>query len=431
MFLKRTKLLLVIIALVGAISVPTGAVFASSGPAMISDRVSHITLVDDTTPVIIEREEFLFEIPTFDSGKLTATYNMYNPTEEEVTLHCALPTDMRKDAVIKIGDDEVSTELRHMLANYGYDNAKYAHNIKDDYITDIFYSPDLKVTKYTYRIEGAEQGTVVTWTLKALTRNTEFVANANCIGVTKDSASYGQWAIDGGEISFYVIGDDIAEPEFSFVDSFYSSNPMSGTAEKVAEEEMTFLDIAMLDYDEEGAISKVDWYNAVVTRLKDIVTLAHSEYEFYITDMITDCLVYSVTVGAGDRVVNKVELPLLPTYAYPDYKDECYRYVLDMAPASEWNIEEIECRLTTPYYLINSPDFVYDKESDAYIFNEYDVNYGKIYFSLSTASKLTYKWDVTVAKILVPIFVRFIGLPLCCAVVYGGSEAIDKKREKK
>jgi hypothetical protein len=91
------KLLAVVIFFSVILSFPT-AVFANSGPVFWRGYPSSEVLsVEDNSPIVVQNENLIFDFSSVDnvsytiSGKVTATYNMINPTDELQSVQMAFP----------------------------------------------------------------------------------------------------------------------------------------------------------------------------------------------------------------------------------------------------------------------------------------------------------------------------------------------------
>ena len=122
------------------------------------------------------------------------------------------------------------------------------------------------------------------------------------------------------------------------------------------------------DYTEFGGVSELDWYNAVVAMLtaRESGTLFLSD-ELLLLDYLMLWCGYTLTVPAGQTLVNTVTAPLYPGIegTLPDYT---YQYML--SPALYWaDYGNITIRVETPYYLTGS-SLEFTQEDGVYVYTK-------------------------------------------------------------
>ncbi len=114
---KYLYLLLVILLL----TQPIAVTLANSGPAFWEGHPStEIMSINSDTPIIVENEELVFDFTNSDSyhtvdGKVTATYQMYNPTEESHVVDMVFPF---VGTVIGFSNDDVVITSDHQVLEY-------------------------------------------------------------------------------------------------------------------------------------------------------------------------------------------------------------------------------------------------------------------------------------------------------------------------
>ncbi|RXJ04539.1 hypothetical protein DS745_03915 [Anaerobacillus alkaliphilus] len=100
---------------------PMAVTLANSGPAYWEGHPSTemMTIASDT-PIIVENEELVFDFTNSDPyhsvhGKVTATYQMFNPTDESQVVEMVFPF---VGTVIGFSDDEVVITSDHQILTY-------------------------------------------------------------------------------------------------------------------------------------------------------------------------------------------------------------------------------------------------------------------------------------------------------------------------
>ena len=152
-----------------------------------------VTVVDEDCPIEVQKEKLVFNITDFlkedyksiksfleYESNMNAEYTFYNPTDKDITAKLLFPMgnipenalyvteedniwpyDLDKYDVL-VNDEVIDKKVRHIYMGEGsVFKAKQAlGKIENDYVENEFYTPDLPVTKYTYKIEdlGKDDG---------------------------------------------------------------------------------------------------------------------------------------------------------------------------------------------------------------------------------------------------------------------------------
>lgn len=248
-----------------------------------------------------EMEEYLAY-----TGKVTAEYTFYNPTDLIVTATLAFPFGTQPDYAslyddetqafltfadtqkydITINGEAIDKEIRYTLKPNGaqFKLSEDLPRLSDTYIADAFYSPTMTVTKYTYIVGGAnKEGLIDKETYNAANvafdwdggdgKSKIYFPEQSGFHTQKDGdGRFGMWADNGDIFSVYVIGQPLSTP---LVMKCYQDGgvedkeEIAGIVSLTNTETMTLEELALENWKEETGVSKVDWYNAVVAAFNE------------------------------------------------------------------------------------------------------------------------------------------------------------------
>ena len=223
-------------------------------PAYANSAQTHWRGVDSTgavimgenCPIEVTKEVLTFDISEFPdnyyremeeylayTGKVTAEYTFYNPTDLTVTATLAFPFGTQPDYG-NVYDDETQTyltfvdtekyditingeaiekEIRYTLKPSGsqFKLSEDLPRLSDTYIADSFYSPTMTVTKYTYIVGGEnKEGLIDKETYKAANvafdwdggdgKSKIYFPEQSGFHTQKDGdGRFGMWADNGGQ----------------------------------------------------------------------------------------------------------------------------------------------------------------------------------------------------------------------------------------
>ena len=143
---------------------------------------------DKECPVVVEHETLRFDIRSFPEmsgmqdnydATVTAEYVLYNPSEYTITINLLFPfgnkpeystkvydkendtyvdRDNTQQHAITVNDKVVDKEVRHTYSPgyFRFETEKDMNLLKNDFVESRFYSPELTVTEYTYRVSEGE-----------------------------------------------------------------------------------------------------------------------------------------------------------------------------------------------------------------------------------------------------------------------------------
>ena len=443
-------------------------------------NASGVGVREENCPLEVESEILTFDIREFPlnyyheenslddyNARVTAEYHFYNPADYDVTATLAFPfghapeylSDEEFDAVAKkytvtVDGAAVETTLRFTDSDGNF-NLSDLGKIRDDYDNEGFYRTDLPVTAYTFRFSGIDDKTYPAATA-AIDFNTEngdktkyIVVNANSYRSMTDRGRSGIGVGNGDKAVVYVLGENIEITADRW--TIYTNGGMEKTAAGTVTSEstvaITLADLVFENYDENGAITRVDYFNAVADKM------ARGEYgNGCITDIphryemsgLLRWYEYEMTVPAGGRAVNVVTAPAFPSID-AGRTPPVYLYEYLLSPASTWaKFGTLEISIDTPYYIYDYPTTWFDKPGqDKQNWTKTETGYtrnfdalpdGELKFRLCSEEIAQEdsdfgKWFALVILFLAfsPVIIAIAGSVLF-ALIYGGIR--KKKREK-
>ena len=444
----KQAIVLVLCAIISFLTMRTAS--ANSAPTWWSGVDTSGTISFNAhCPITVESELLTFNIPDFpkSSGKndgynanVTAQYTFYNPTNHTVTARLAFPFGkaphynsgggMNKYD-ITVNGSAVEKTVRHTFSNNKFNLETDLPLIVDEYKSDSFFHPDLPVTKYTVEIldyDESYKNASIGFDFSFFENNRVImsfnsdkpIAYGHRLGVYIGSQKY---------ITFYILGENV-QPKYRFYQDggCKTGEEISGEAKIASTEEMTFEELVFEAYDEDSAVLKVDWYNAVIDNIKHSSgTLKTSE--FNVNGMLMRWYEYEITLAPGERIVNTVTAPL-----YPDidekYKPEKYIYTYLLSPAKRWaDFGTLDIVINTPFYMLHNTEF--EKTDFGYELSLNGLPDKELEFTLSykeNPRESVSIWDFVYALIY--------GIPICIfaamviALIWGIVKARRKSKNK-
>ena len=441
--MKRSKLFRIISAVfcvVVLLSSTAMPAFANSAQTRFEGvNSTGAIMTDKESPIIVEKELLTFDIQEFPAeyyatadkflaygAKVTAEYTFYNPSEYTVTSTLLFPFGNLPDYNSGVYDEEIGgniyfndtdkfditvdgeaidKKVRHSLHYYHdqFDLEKDLALLHDSFVSDGFYSPDLTVTKYTYKISGVDTDTYnaadVAFDVSKGNGKTVFYLPEQSGGHKQndDQMRISTW-VDKNErvVELYVIGEPTAElPEWKFYENgaVEDGKEISGSMTLENTETYTFKEFALEGWDEETGVSEVDWYNAVVAEL--LADETHYEYPIVDLERYSDGLnrylmrwyEYEITLEPGERIVNAVTAPMYPAINL-NYEPAIFRYTYLLSPAKTWkSFGELEIVVNTPYYITESNIEDFTKTENGYSLTLDGLPDGELEFVLCSAEK--------------------------------------------
>lgn len=359
------------------LAVPTVSVpaFANSGPPW-EEGVTNtgVHCVHENSVLEVQGETLTFDIATLPfemqegekyHANVTAEYVFKNPTAETVNTKMAFPIGLMpnyqidKDKLqpienpIKVNGQPVDYTVRHTYGTFD-DFANDVKKIKDDYIQTDFFTLDLPVTEYVLQANLEKRYDYALFKAKMpQSDKTRYLGSA-------DSQGYFNYLLEDGEkISIYVLGEDIDLSTLEWSATHYNEflgrhTAVNGSVSYVKKAvPITFKEYALRNYDKNGKISDVDWYNGIFEYINTDALCAGSNAQLFENDF-TEWYVYETSVGANGTFTNSVTARLYPRIYY-DYEPDVYEYSYFLSPAKEWaTFGNLTVNINTKHYLQNN-----------------------------------------------------------------------------
>lgn len=438
---------------------------------------------DSNCPLEVAKEVLTFDISEFPaeyysektaylaySGKVTAEYTFYNPSDYTVTATLAFPFGTQPSYVgiydetdkaylanadtekydITVNGEAVTKRIRYTLqTNRTFSVSEDLAKLSDTYIADSFYCPDTTVTKYTYIIGGLDKekyrAANVAFDWRGGDGNTKlYFPEQSGFHLQKDGdGRLSMWADNGEEFSVYAIGQPLSEP---LVMTCYENGgvkdkkEIDGNVTCIKTESMTWEEMALEHWRAETGVSRVDWYNAVLEAFRsgedenyhDIrmdLGLTWSA-ESWLSAMMR-WYEYEITVSPGESVLNTVSAPLYPTVR-SDYEPNIYQYTYLLSPASTWaKFGELTIVVHTPYYMTESALEGWAKTDTGYMLTRNGLPNEECQFTLSTVEDPVAPMYSLRDKIPTEIIIVGAVSATICLLMGGGIAALVIVRHKK
>ena len=481
--MKKIFLIFIAIILLMSACIPAHANSAQKHWQGVSSTGAIIT--DGNSPIVVEKELLTFDIQQFPynyysnieeylsyTGKVTAEYTFYNPSDYTVTARLLFPfgteptyasnydmqTGTRHDHAdtekydVTVNGEAIPKTLRYTLSKWGdqFELSEDLSLLHDGFVEDDFYSPDMPVTIYLYRVSGVDTQKYPAATV-AFDITADDYPNSR-IYLQEQSGSHfikssnaqrmGIDAENDQKIVLYVIGEPLDEPlEWKFYEDggVEDSERIDGNIVNYETESITFKDFAMQGwFEEHTTVSESDWYNAKVALLKESGKNSFGSmiYLWNYTVINSPTLMrwyeYEITLAPGERIVNAVTAPIYPAID-ASFEPPVYEYTYLLSPAKTWSeFGELEIVINTPYFVVESSLNGFEKTETGYSLTHNGLPTGELVFSLSKF--LTPKKYVPQITDYIPVEIiisfSIIGA-VALALIIGIPIVIVKRRKKK
>ena len=392
---KQTKAIIALLTLclmLPFMMIPTSATSATDGQMWSCNgkEAEGIITIDKDSPVILEKKTVTFDIqgyPKDDSeyfnqpfrspeSHVRVKYDLYNPTEEEITVRLALPfnsssqlyiTDSIDNYSVWVGGEEIDPEPS---LSYFYDSSRFdvkydPDKMSDGYFTSPVVNPDTTVTKYTFYANSTD---LFKEEYKDAVVGTDIYSLQNAYIYLVD----GEWRNEnggyristpvGGHPMFvmYVIGDDpITMPEWTIYQNAQMNDDetLDGRIESLITDVMTFNDFVSGEYS--NTRNAKDLYNAYMYK----INLAE-EADRPVVSFFDDCAEmktwymgwyrWNVVLAPGERISTEAEMPIYPDIEFR-YDPERLLYIYTLPSKNSWARKaDVEININSPLYLIES-----------------------------------------------------------------------------
>lgn len=400
--MKKIKNLSIIIILFGLFVIcNSGFVNASSIMLQYEEIVgSGVIPIDKKCPVNVLQKDLTFKIdldnPVDTLGTVSAKYSFFNPTNNDVTLHLAVPINSRHNNItidffessqfsIMVNNKQIDKKIRYTLqSDESIPNKtviNQARKISDEYIKDGYFNEDLKIYAYNYSISAND-------TNENSNRYINFKIPKGFSGkiLTKyDYVDYKNGVIsildkmylDNETVTIYSIGEEIGDiSNFAkIIDMNDMTNTIDGDIKLNSTIEIKLRDLVLSNYNKDSEILEVDWYNAII----DLLNYNNSYYdEYVINEDILDIensldawFEYEFVIGPMEKCTNEVITPIYPSINHA-YNPTLYSYNYYLTPASCWNdFKNLNIKIITSSYVNYSNLGKFVKNSDG----DYELNF--------------------------------------------------------
>ena len=359
-------------------------------------------LSEGDCPLVVEHETLTFDLTSLPqsyyndpadylaySASVKAEYTFYNPTDMTVTAKLLFPYGTRPTYAASDYDPEtgeytehldlakygaqvdgqpVQTVVRHSFASSSYDPDPLGslEALHDGYAEDGFFSRDLPVYVYTFRVTDLDSVTY-----KAARASIFLAPDAAKTRVMLSQSNGGKMqengvrltnSVDNGdELTVYVFGEDLTDISWEFYENGSMDRQVPGRMEQISREQLTFEQYALQAYDQQSGIASHDYNNAV------IACLAYSRWDdlgvhtqaYMLTNLesyLLEWYEYEITLAPGQRLTNTVTAPMYP-HIDGKYLPEVFTYVYLLSPATRWaDFGTLDIVINTPYYMIDVDD---------------------------------------------------------------------------
>lgn len=364
-------------------------------------------------------------------GKFTAEYTFHNPADAPQELNLVLPLGTLPDYFpceeldrttlgysVKQDGRDAEVRLRHSMALRQAGGRRFdaEEGLRRLYgRSQDFYTDDLPVTAYTYRVEAtpsdaeSDDFEYVNFSLSfgASAKRTRVLSCDRCGYGVKDGRAKLTYGFDCREESVkyftvYVLGEDIEEPETHVFR--YENNAavalISSSVTAEPRETASFADFALSFRGEQSAVSDEDWKNAFIDGVEDMKYSGSCYSDFSPSDLeIPGALMqwyeYSVTVPANGSTVNTVTAPIYPTVD-GTHSQDLYLYRFLLSPAQVWDkFGRLTVDIDTPFYISDSSLNFSPREGGGYTLTRESLPLGELTFTLTEQERLSSDKNLT------------------------------------
>lgn len=394
-------------------------------------------VMNGNSPIVVEQEILTLDIQEFPknyyssideflnySGKVSAEYTFYNPSEYQVTMKLAFPFgtepaymdfyDYENEVMYHNVDTEkygitVDGQVIEPTLRYTFNQFRENFNLEEDlpklmdsYVQDEFFYPGLPVSKYTFEISGVDleayPAANVAFDYDGGNGATKlYFVNQSGYHTQKDGdGRISAWVETGDELVIYVLGEDFEEfPTWSFYRNggVEDHEVIDGTVSFIGKETFTFEDMVFAIWKEEYGVSRNDWYNAMVEQMNyygGASNFAMLDFNYRAEDLLPNLMrwyVYELTLTPNSRVVNTVTAPIYPSID-ASYEPPVYEYTYLLSPASTYSdFANLDIIVHTPFHLIKSELDGFEKGEHGYVLHLEELPEGELIFTLSSEEK--------------------------------------------
>lgn len=426
-------------------------VFANSAQTQWTGTdASGMVILDEDCPLVVEKELLTFDIQEFPkayyqnsadfnlySGKATAEYTIYNPTDTTITATLVFPfggfadylfnselmnTDIEKYD-ITMDYQTIDKKLRHTYMGYGqqFDLEKDLPKLQDGFMQDEFYYPKQPVTRYIYKAKDvdkqAHNAATAAFFLTEQGETKLYMENQSGGSIKENGILLTTWVDLEQEFSVYVIGEALKETiDWKFYHNGACEEEIEGIMELVSVENCTFKDFALSSYQEEYKVLDYDWYNAVVALLNKnewtAGALDSSSMNLDVSNQLMRWYQYEIMLEPKQRIVNTVTAPIYPSINDND-TPTTYQYTYLLSPAKTWKeFSNLDIVVNTPYFMIENSLGSVEQNDDGYLLHLDNLPSEEFVFTLCEVEnpKLSSSYSKNYTGVKVGTVVLFVGI---------------------
>jgi len=463
--MKKICIAVIAIVVVCIMSVMPVCAYANSAQREFTGvTASGAIVTTENCPITVSAERLTFNIVDYPDltgnmqsylSNVTAEYDFYNPAYYDVTMQLVFPFGKLPDYVyedefndtdkygISVNGEAVESVVRATYAPYGFDLTTDLPKISDKPVFFKNYADDTIVYKYSVKNEFEKVGGDVTYVADFAQDDRLYFISRN--GFSQETAEdkstylrvYGE-----EEFDLYSVGQPLDDEFFSA--NYYALNrggffgeekAISGSS-KFSLSTLTLEEVLTSYYNEDGAVSRLDYRNAVAAYFNGL----SKPNVFYLGrfDLYSDLMYwyqYDINVAAGQTVTNKVVAPL-----YPDiemrYSPTVFRYEYLLSPAKSWaGFANLDITVKTSKYMLNPSLEGFNKTDEGYSAHFDTLPQGELNFDLCESETPERNNDgnvlgvvLTAIIIIAVVVVLVIVAGIVCAIVI--PIAVSKKRSK-
>lgn len=446
--MKKSKKTIVLIACIAAILTFDGSIpsYANSAQTNWSGVDGNgLVIKEGVCPIEVEKEVLTFDLCEFPknyydsaddflsyTGKVSAEYTFYNPSDYTVTATLLFPFGKQPDYAngydeqsqstisyvdtekydITLDGEAVTKNIRYSLDVYGaFDLSEALERLSDQYILNDFYKPNTTVTKYVYVVGGEnKEGVIDENKYRAATiafdydggdGNTKiyFPSSSGFKTLSNGGARFSKWAQNGDEVIVYAIGTPLNKPfEFKCYENgaVEDKKAIDGIVSLTKTQTLSFKEFVLENWSEDLCVSKVDWYNAVVcafssgVKANEKLNFIFEDYGFGVSckrfaEKLMRWYEYQIVMPPKTRLKNVVTAPIYPDINL-NYNPSVFSYTYLLSPAKTWeNFSNLNVVINTPYYISNCSFEGFSKTQTGYELFLNELPESELTFNLSTS----------------------------------------------
>lgn len=417
--MKKLKIIVIFI-LVAVMSSFSSFAFANSGPVYWQGYPSSgIMSIDKNSQIIVEKEDLYFDFSNYDNsdfsinGKVTAVYEMFNPTDDKKSVQMAFPFVGRldnlssDDIIIKSDESELPYEVYigqdnkeesfefNRIVNTITDKTYKAKNFKDNEIGKL-YVIDVKPT--------TDQGIELAVDYKFNSEKTKVLSNGFSGYRGDDNETHiNTWCDEPKTLEIFVLGEDI-DIEISAYTDGQLENKTDLYDYKISTEEVEFKQYIMehiikkLSRINTDIVSESRVYNLYAKSIDECLTYNYglvSEHDYLGQDNHERILVFVYTVDfpSNGRKNVSVSYKTSGSMDMTETSKPLYKFDYILNPAENWSdFKNLNIRILAPDeapYIVRSNIELVSEEDKVYTASLETLPENDFSFTLYEDEKIT------------------------------------------